>query len=104
MKVHKNYHIETTYSDDKLTSFNHTVEIGTSSWDDSVLAIRNRWDTNGHFSPRSSSELTPEDAVLVAAVAIMEGLVPADQIIALQSVINTYGNEAANKAFPSKRT
>ena len=103
MDVSKSYHIETIRSDDGQTVHEHIVEIGTSSWDDNVMAIRNRWDTNGRFSPHSSSEVTPEDALLLAAVAIMEGLVSADVVIALQGVINTHAAEAAVRAFPNKR-
>ena len=103
MDVSKSYHIETIRSDDGQTVHEHIVEIGTSSWDDKVMAIRNRWDTNGRFSPHSSSEVTPEDALLLAAVAIMEGMVSADVVIALQGVINTHATEAAIRAFPNKR-
>ena len=75
MNVSKHYHIETIRSDDNQTVHEHIVEIGTSSWDDKVMAIRNRWDTNGRFSPHSSSEVTPEDALLLAAVAIIRWIV-----------------------------
>ena len=103
MDVSKSYHIETIRSDDGQTVHEHIVEIGTSSWDDKLMAIRNRWDTNGRFSPHSSSEVTPEDALLLAAVAIMEGMVSADVIIALQGVINTHAAEAALRNFHHKR-
>ena len=103
MDVSKSYHIETIRSDDGQTVHEHIVEIGTSSWDDKVMAIRNRWDTNGRFSPRSSSEVTPEDAVLIASIAIMEGLVSADMIAALQGVINSHFTEISQKSLPAKK-
>ena len=102
MNVNKQYHIKTIRSDDKQTVHEHIVEIGTSSWDKNVVSIRNRWDTNGRFSPRSSSEVAPEDAVLIASIAIMEGLVSADMTVALQGVLNSHFTEISQKLLPAK--
>ena len=100
MKVSSKYHIETTVHDG--VEYEHHVEIGTSSWDDSVT-LRNRWDKNGHFNPHSSSELTVDDTMLMACVAIQEGLVDAETIMAIQSVINKQLHEVAQQFVPPKK-
>ena len=39
-------------------SESHSIEFGTSSWNDSDASVRDRWTTKtGGFSPRSSSEI-----------------------------------------------
>ena len=101
MKVKSKYHIETTVHDG--VEYEHHVEIGTSSWDDAVVTLRNRWDKNGHFNPHSSSELTVDDTMLMACVAIQEGLVDAEAIMAIQSVINKQLHEVAKQFVPMNK-
>ena len=99
MKVSHSYHIETVT--DGGDTCVHTVEIGTSSWSDSVASIRNRWDRAGRFNPHCSSELSIDDALLLASVAIQEGLVDAGTIMALQSVINKHLGAALKPRIPA---
>ena len=44
-----------------LLGENHCIEIGSSSWDEQVTSIRNRYDKNGKFNPHASSEIPLED-------------------------------------------
>lgn len=101
MKVTSSYHIETV--SDGSDTCEHHVEIGTSSWSDSVVSLRNRWDRNGRFNPHSSSELSVDDTMLMACVAVQEGLVDAETILALQSVINKQLYETAKPLVPAKK-
>ena len=42
---------------------NHSIEFGWSTWNPEVLSIRNRFDRDGHFDPRSSSEISLHDGL-----------------------------------------
>jgi hypothetical protein len=49
---------------------NHTIEIGWSTWDASAVSIRDRYDTDGHFSNTASSEIPIEDLPHLIRVAL----------------------------------
>lgn len=95
MKVKSRYHIETTIKDGVL--YEHHVEIGTSSWDNSVVSVRNRIDTDGCFNAYLSSEGAIDEVMLMACVAVLEGLVKPETILVLQEAINKYLYDTTKK-------
>ena len=48
----------------------HTIEIGWSTWDSDQVSLRNRYDKNGKFSPRGSSEIPLRDLPELMRVAL----------------------------------
>jgi hypothetical protein len=49
---------------------NHSVEIGWSTWDPEEVSIRDRYDTNGHFSNTASSEIPIRDLPDLMRIAL----------------------------------
>ena len=98
MQVSKTFPISLT-CDESGCSVEHTVQIGQSSWDDSEISIRNRYDRNGHFSPRSSSEIPIGDIPLLVAISIREKLLTPEQVSAIQAEISKYNAGMAALEF-----
>lgn len=48
----------------------HSVEIGWSTWDKNQVSLRNRYDKNGRYSPRASSEVPLSDLPELMRVAL----------------------------------
>lgn len=101
MKVKSRYHIETTVKDGVL--YEHHVEIGTSSWDNSVVSVRNRIDTDGCFNAYLSAEGAVDEVMLMACVAVLEGLVKPETILTLQGVINKHLYDTTKKVVPVEK-
>ena len=48
----------------------HSIEIGWSTWNSDEVSLRNRYEKNGRFSPRASSEIPLRDLPEMMRVAL----------------------------------
>lgn len=48
----------------------HSIEIGWSTWNKDEVSLRNRYDKDGRFSPRASSEVPLRDLPELMRVAL----------------------------------
>jgi hypothetical protein len=49
----------------------HSIEVGFSTWDPNAISVRDRYDnSNGHFSPHSSSEFPLGDLSEIIRVVL----------------------------------
>ena len=77
----------------------HSIEIGTASWDDTILSIRRRKNNeNGIYDPFSSSEIAINghvDLINLICVCINKGLISDSNMRILLKTINSTPNYKA---------
>lgn len=62
----------------------HSVEIGSSTWDDRARSLRNRYDQeDGKFDRVSSQEIPVSDLELLFGIAIENGLLTKESMVSL---------------------
>ena len=67
-----------------VLSPNHSIEVGSSSWDDDDTSIRCRYDgPTGRFSPNGSSEIPLTDLQPIMVVAALNNLLSVAQSSAI---------------------
>lgn len=67
----------------------HSIEVGTSSWDNRQLSIRNRYDQDDRFMPHNSSEVPRDDLLNLFLVALDSHMFSVEELFRMQAALTS---------------
>jgi hypothetical protein len=102
--INKTYHIDSHVAADGVT-YRHSVTIDSSGLSTVLRNQHAMFADAAETQPLRKSEVSiaPEDAVLLAALAIQEGIIPDDLVLAIVSVAQAHMDELAKRHVPPKK-